>query len=117
MSYTTTQLADAVLRELGVVAASETPSTTDRTYVTDLWAAKWEELASHGHELVYFSPSEIPAPMFLVIRDLMMLEVQTAFGEPITPGEKEMQEQIILKRFRRHMQKQTSQTPVMADYS
>lgn len=116
MSYTTTQLADAVLRELGVVAAEETPTTTDRTYVTDLWAAKWEELAAHGNELMYSASSEIPAPIFLIVRDLMMLEVQTAFGEPISPAEKDAQQTIIMKRLRRHIGMQSSKTTTRVEY-
>ena len=55
MAYTTTQLATAVLQRLGVLDATETAASTDVTYITDIWAAKWEELSAHGMEITYFS--------------------------------------------------------------
>ena len=72
MSYTTTQLATAVLRRLGVLDATETAASTDVTYITDVWAAKWEEISAHGQEITYFSYDDIPDAVFLTIRDLML---------------------------------------------
>lgn len=116
MSYTVSQLATAVLRHLSVIDANETADSADETYISDVWSAKWEELSAHGLELTYFSYDEIPNPMFLTVRDLVALEVQGTFGQPIAPAEKEAQEQIILRRLRRHVQVQGSQNSAKANY-
>lgn len=116
MAYTTTQLADAVLRELGVADASETPDTADRTYVTDSYAAWWEEMASHGTELVYWPASEIPAPVFLIVRDMMMLECAGAFGQRLDPADKESRKMVIERRLRKHTSMQSAGKNVTSYY-
>lgn len=116
MSKTAAQLAEAVLRELGIVDAGEDPDTEDETYVTDTYRSKWEELSAHGMELTYWPCDTIPNPVFLILRDLMMLEVMGAFGQPLPPGEKDAREQVILRRLRRHVSVQSSKRPVEADY-
>jgi hypothetical protein len=116
MSYTTTQLADAVLKHLAVADASETPDTADRTHVTDVYAQVWEELAAHGLELVYWPADEIPQPVFLTMRDLVALEVQGAFGRPISPAEKEQQREVILRKLRRHVSMQSANKQTRAVY-
>lgn len=116
MSYTTTQLATAVLQRLGALDATETASATDVTYISDVWAAKWEELSAHGMELTYFSYGDIPNPVFLTIRDLVANEVRNEYGKPISATEKEQEEQIILRRLRRHVATQASGLPAKAQY-
>tara|TARA_R110000822_G_scaffold62916_2_gene154839 strand:+ start:1385 stop:1738 length:354 start_codon:yes stop_codon:yes gene_type:complete len=116
MSYTTTQLADAVLRSLAVVDATETPETDHRTYVTDTYTQLWEELASHGTELIYWPYAEIPAPVFLILKDMLVLEVGPAFGRTIAPAEKDAQRSMIEKRLRKHTQVQASKLPTQAVY-
>lgn len=116
MSKTTTQLADAVLRELGVVDAEETPDTVDRTYVTDRYSEKYAELTAPGQDLTYWPVAAIPDPVFLTLRDLMMNEVRGAFGEPMAPEDKEAREVIILKRLRRHIARPTSGLRTRAEY-
>lgn len=116
MSYTTSQLATAVLRHLSVIDAAESADSTDESYITDVWSAKWEELSSHGAELTYFPHDDIPNPVFLIIRDLVALEVQGNFGQPIDAATKEQLEQVILRRLRRHVQVQGSRKPVRAVY-
>lgn len=114
MSKTTTELADAVLRELGVVDAEETPDSVDRTYVTDRYADKYDELAAPGRELVYWPEAEIPNAVFLALRNLMMMEVQGAFGEPIDPAEKEAREAMLLRPFHRHTARGASGTKAVS---
>lgn len=116
MAYTTTQLADAVLRELNVADASETPDAADRTYVTDTYTALWEELAAHGMEVIYWAPDDIPAPVFLIMRDLLTLECRGAFGQPMDPADKDGRRSVILRRLRRHVQTQKSGKSVAAVY-
>ena len=116
MSYTTSQLSTAVLQHLGVLDATETIATTDQTYITDVWAAKWEEISGHGSELTYFSYDDIPNPVFLIIRDLVANEVRGAYGRPLSAAEKEQEELIILRKLRRHLSTQATGLPGTAVY-
>lgn len=116
MAYTTTQLADAVLRELNVADASETPDTADRTYVTDIYAALWEELAAHGNERIYWPQDDIPAPVFLILRDMLALECRGAFGMPMDPADKQARRSVIEQRLIKHTQMQKSGQAVEAVY-
>lgn len=116
MSKTTAELAEAVLRELGVIDAGEDPDTDDATYVTDTYRSKWEELSSHGNELTYWSYDAIPEPVFLIMRDLVMLEVMGAFGQPMPPADKDAREQVILRRLRRHTTVQSSGRSTAVDF-
>lgn len=116
MSYTVSNLAAAVLRHLNAIDATESVDSADETYITDVWSAKWEELSGHGMELTYFPYDDIPNPVFLIIRDLVALEVQGAYGQPIAPAEKEAQEQVILRRLRRHVQVQGTANSARANY-
>ena len=116
MSYSTSQLATAVLQHLGVLDATETIATVDQTYITDVWGAKWEEISSHGNELTYFSYDDIPNPVFLTVRDLVANEVRGAFGMPISAAEKEQEEQIIMRRLKRHLSVQATGLPGTAVY-
>ena len=116
MSYTTSQLATAVLQHLGVLDATETIASTDQTYITDVWGAKWEEISGHGQELTYFSYDDIPNPVFLIIRDLVANEVRGAYGRPISAAEKEQEEIIILRKLRRHLSVQATGLPGTAVY-
>lgn len=116
MSKTTTELADAVLRELGVVDAEETPDTVDRNYVISAYTSKYAMLAAPGLELAYWSSSAIPEAIFLPLRDLIMLQVQGAFGEPMDPAEKDAREQALLRPLRRHTTVQGSGVPTKAAY-
>jgi hypothetical protein len=113
---TTTELADAVLRDIGVVDAEETPDTVDRNYVIEAYELKWAELSAHGLEYTYWPIAEIPDQVFLIVRDLVKMEVVGAFGQSIAPSQKEAEERIILTRLRRHVQKPTSRLAAEALY-
>lgn len=111
MSYTTTDLALAVLRKLRVIDASETESDVEAavlTQVTDAWRAKWEQLSSHGVELTYFNYDAIPNPVFLILVDLMANEMRPDFGTDMSQTQKEQEELIILRRLRRHTMVQST---------
>ena len=116
MSYSPSQLSTAVLQRLGVLDAPETADATDVTYISDVWAAKWEELSAHGMELTYFNYNDIPNPVFLIIRDLVANEVRGEYGQPMSATEKEAEETIILRRLRRHVSTQASGHPIKAVY-
>lgn len=117
MSYTTDQLAEHVLRKLRVIDATETVSDVDAeqvTYITDTYRAKWEEITAHGREMTYWAYDEIPNPVFLILRDLVALEVQEGFGFPIQPNEKVAQEEFILRKLRKHTAIQGTSAPTKA---
>lgn len=119
MSYTTTQLAVAVLRKLRVIDATETSSDIDSaiiTQITDVYRAKFEELEAHGKELTYWQYSTIPKPVFLTLVDLIANEVRSEFGQPMSAEAKETEETTILRRLRKHVQVQGSGGPVAAIY-
>lgn len=116
MAKTTTQLADAVLRKIGVCDASETPATADRTLVTDAYADKYEELAAPGMELVYWSASSIPNAVFTTLVELMVNDVQSAFGQPQAPVDRMQQEAFILTKLRRHVATDSSGLPTQTEY-
>jgi hypothetical protein len=103
MAKTPAQLAESVLREIGVIDAVEAPSAEDSDYVVAVYASKFAELAAPGLEFVYWSLAEIPEAVFLTLRDLVINEVSGAFGSPIAPADKDAQETIILRRLRRHV--------------
>lgn len=116
MARTTTELADAVLRELGTVDAEETPDTVDRNFVIAAYEAKYSELSAPGLKLVYWEQTSIPNSIFLLLRNLIMNEVRGAYGEPMPPDEKEARETVLLRPLRRHVAVERSGEPIMGAY-
>lgn len=116
MLKTRADLAEAVLRELGVIDAVETPASEDRDYVIAAYDLKYQELAAPGLELAYWAPDEIPAAVFLTLKDMVANEVRSAFGEVFPPEEKNAREMDILKRLRRHIGRAQSGTIIRAEY-
>lgn len=114
LTKTTAELAEAVLRELGAIDATEDPESVDETFVIAAYGDKFAEL--QDRELAYWSQTAIPNAIFLVVRDLVINEVRGAFGEPMSAEQKEMQEIIILRQFRRHTQRRASGHATVADY-
>lgn len=102
LTKTTAELAEAVLRELGAIDATEDPESVDETFVIAAYGDKFAEL--QDRELAYWSQTAIPNAIFLVVRDLVINEVRGAFGEPMSADQKESQEIIILRRLRQHIQ-------------
>lgn len=117
MSKTTTQLAVAVLRELSVIDATQDENDADAAdiaYVQGIYGDKFQELSDL--ELTYWAPDEVPEPLFLAVRDLVVNEVRGTYGEPVLPSVKEAEEIIILRRIRRNMHLRSSGLPTKALY-
>lgn len=114
MSRTVADLGIAVLREMNVIDATESPDTEDAAYIAQLYADKFEEL--NDMELTYWAASEIPNPIFLAVRDLIINEARGTYGTPQAPEDKEAREVLILKRIRRHMHKRSSGLQVWTRY-
>ena len=118
MSKTKTELAVAVLRDIGVIDATESPTVGDEDvdYVISIYEDKFEQLAAPGREMVYWPRDEIPVPVFLSLRDMIANEVKGPFGEPMAPEDKEARETVILKQFRRHMRREATGNPTAGEY-
>lgn len=113
---TKAELATAVVRHLTVIDATETIDSDDETLIIDAYEDKFAELRSHGPSLTYWKRDSIPGEVFLILRDLIALEVMPAFGQPMNAADKEAAEQIIFKRLRRHVSTKSSGLPVRATY-
>ena len=115
MSRTRSELATSVLRDMGVLDASETPSADDATLVKAAYDDKYEEWQDEN--LVYWQLDEIPNAVFLPIRDLIVNEVKGAFGQP-TPSvaEKMAQEEALKMRLRRHVARSATGHRIKAEY-
>ena len=113
---TKAELATAVARHLTVIDATETIDSDDETLIISAYENKFAELRSHGVNLTYWKRDTIPNEVFLILRDMVALEVMPAFGQPMSAADKETSEQIILKRLRRHVSTQSSGLPVRAVY-
>ena len=118
MSYTTTQLADAVLRKLTVTTPYETPDSTLRSVITDAYAAFYEEYAAPGQELMYWDvDAPIPNAVFGIIRDFLVIDCASEFGkEPLNIAQKDAMKEPVIKRLRRHVAVQSAGLPVRSEY-
>lgn len=114
MGKTTTQLATAVLQKLTVLNATETAATEDVTLITSVYNDKFAEW--QDQELTYWTPDDIPYPLFRMIVELIANEVRDEFGQQQSPEEKEERETILLKPLRRHMSKQSAGLPIKAKF-
>lgn len=114
--YSENDLAEAALRQMAVIDATESPDDIDETFVIGIYEQKYAELQAPGLELVYWPVTEIPAAIFLTIRDLVINECSGAFGQPTPPETKDARETIILKRLRRHVSRDKTGAPNRAQY-
>lgn len=113
-NHTQGELALAVLQELNQVDATESGDQEDHDYITGIYGAKYEELASK--DLNYWPLDAIPGAIFLIIRDLIINEVSGTYGQVQTREDKAGRETVILKDLRQHMQKRSSGLPVRSTY-
>ncbi len=116
MAKTSTELATAILEHLGVIGTGQSAEAGDLDMVVRAYQAKCAELEAPGLEYLYWELEEIPDAIFLILRDLVTLEVQNAFGQPITAADKDALETIILKRLRRHVGGVATGQPAMSEY-
>lgn len=113
---TKAELAEAVLRHLTIIDATEDPDSDDEALVIAAYEDKFAEIRAHGVNLTYWKRDSIPSEVFLILRDLIALEVMPAFGQQMGAADKEAAEQIVLKRLRRHVSVQSSGRQTEADY-
>lgn len=115
MSHITKRaLATRVLRQMGLVASDEEPSSTDLAYVMAAYDDKLAEWRDRN--LVYWpnttdTAEEIPSVVAAALRNLLINEVAMSFGkEPLGP------EELLLKPLYRHVARNPTRLPVKADY-
>ncbi len=111
---TRAELAVAVLQELGVLDASETPTAEDSELVID----RHDELLAHlvDEELAYWAEDEIPLAVFGALRNLVINQVRGVFGEPVTAEEVEARHKMLMGPLRRHVARAPSGTRTSAEY-
>lgn len=113
---TRNDLVRAVLSQLRIIAATDTPSAEDATLVVDQYADLRAELVDRG--LCYWPNTgatieEIPHEVFRALANILTAEVSDSFGkpEPQTTDEDREPVSIRVKGFRdlrRHMAKRPS---------
>lgn len=111
-----TELATKVLDQLGVIGAGQSAEAADVAIVIEAYQSKYAELEGNGLELVYWEREVIPDAIYLILRDLIALEVRGDFGQPVSAMEREAEETAILKRLRRHNGRPATGLPVVAEY-
>ncbi len=114
MAISKKALATRVLRKMAVVAADESPASTDSTYVMSIYDDKLEEW--RDRKLIYWpntgeDVAEIPSVVVPALVNLIINEVATTFGKaPI--GD----EELLLKPLRRHVARAPTGLPLRVDY-
>ena len=114
MTKTEAELATAVLRDLGVVNATDTPSAADSAFVT----GKYRDAYSYCEDLglAYWTSTAIPSAVFLMLVDLIVNRCMTAFGFAQSIDEMKAREEDLLKRLRRHCARGRTGKPIRATY-
>lgn len=114
LTKTRDELAEAVLLKLVVIDATETAATEDTDYVKDAYDLKYDEMVDQ--DIAYWSRDAIPNAIFAAVRDLIINEVRESYGEPMSASQKESEEIILLRPFRKHTQRRASGHATEADY-
>lgn len=114
ITRTRQELAIAVMRELGSLDASQTPTADDAAYIKGVYDDKYEWWVDE--EQVYWEPDEIPKAIFLIVRDLIVNEVAGAFGNPQPPEERQARDEVLMARLRRHTARAPSGARTEAEY-
>lgn len=78
MSKTTTELAERVLKRLGVVAANATPKARDSNDVITYYEAEWEFL--RRRDLAFWSKTSIDDRVFNSLVDYLAGKMATDYG-------------------------------------
>lgn len=73
-------MAERVLRDLGLVAAEESPSADDLAFAEETVASVYAELAARGISLPDGSDEALPQAHLVCVSKRIGLDVATAFG-------------------------------------
>lgn len=102
---TTTDLATAVMLDLGLIEANETPAAADRAFIVLRYTEGLEELRDEG--LVWWEANAIPLAVFPGVVGYVAVLVSEGFGKPRqVPMDVEIE--AAKRRIRRRVAKATS---------
>lgn len=116
---TTSDLATAVMRKLGMIDPNKTPSAAEQSMIIDLYYDKMEEL--RAKELVYWSESAIPRAVFGAMVRIIAEEFAPALGADV-PTEQDESGAVVsignmgLRMLRRQMARDATGLPTKANY-
>lgn len=79
-TYSRSDLAVRVLRDLGLVAAEEPPSADDQTFAEETVASVYAELAMRGISLPDGSDQALPHAFLVCVSKRIGIDVASAFG-------------------------------------
>lgn len=79
MTKTTTDLAEAVLKRLGVLAAGDTASAEDANDVKDYYADEFETLQTR--DIAFWDQATIPVSVFRPLTDYIAGKMAPDFGQ------------------------------------
>ncbi len=97
---TEAQLAKNVLLHLGILAAEETPSAADSSYVIGRYEDALAELTEDN--LAYWAADAIPQVIMEPLTQLIALMVSKPFGIMVSPADMEQGRMVYQRRIRRH---------------
>lgn len=104
----------AVMQDLGVIDAMDSPSASDHALVRGRYEALFSNLREES--LAYWEEAAIPLVVFQPVTDLVALHCGAAFGRPkVSIAEIEATETSIKRRIRRHTHKLTSGVTMYQD--
>jgi len=102
---TIVDLTAAVMLDLALINANETPSATDHAFIAASYAEALEELRDDG--LCWWDANAIPLAVFPAVVSFMSISVSEAFGKPRqVPVDVELE--AARKRIRRRIAKPTT---------
>ena len=84
MSMTLQDMAEAVLKEIGAIAANETPSEADAGFVKEKYR-RWHRIMSKRFLVDWSITADIPDGVEDAVTLLVAYSVQPAFGQPKDP--------------------------------
>jgi hypothetical protein len=107
-------LATAVLQDLRLIAAEETPSAADRAYVINRYTEALEELRDDG--LVWWDANAIPYAVFPAVVYYVGLVVSPGFGISINGNIDDALEGAKRRLRRRVAKRSTGEATELSDY-
>lgn len=117
MSITRTsgEFARAVLDKMGLTNATEDGSARDLAVVAARYQDVLEELRTDN--LVYWDEDAIPAEVVDALSDLVIQSAGPSFGFPLPPlAQRLIERELMVRRIRKNVTKQTTKKPLRVDY-
>lgn len=113
---TQADLARAVMEDLSLLDAGESPSAADADYITRRYTEIFAEMIDD--RLTYWAPDAIPLEAFNAVTGLMCVVCGNAFGKPQSPAGEPLNDAIeaAKRRVRKFVVKPASGQPAEVGY-